>query len=256
MPLNGRTVGATGCGLTLLWLAGTALAQVSIVRDGEVRAVVVTAAKPSRVAAYAVEELVSHVEKATGLRLPVAVEGEAPQGYTSRVFVGVTQAARGQGIDPDALEVEEFVLRTAGNDLYVVGKELHREDYTGSRPHGEPWNPLSGECVHSGTLLGVYEVLERHLGVRWLWPGDLGTYVPRRRTIEIPALDETVKPRLLYRELGGWNLRHICLAGVMYDHKRRPQPGGFTRISEAILRNLIFPTEEAISPRFGWHGTC
>ena len=42
------------------------------------------------------------------------------------------------------------------------------------------------ECVHSGTLLGVYEVLEDYLGVRWLWPGDLGTYVPRRNTIVIP----------------------------------------------------------------------
>ncbi len=42
-------------------VAGTASAQIDIVRDGKVRAVVVTAAKPSQVAVYAVEELVNHV---------------------------------------------------------------------------------------------------------------------------------------------------------------------------------------------------
>jgi len=234
------------CFLTILYVASTALGQVNLVRGGHVHAVVVTAVKPSPVAAYAADELVTHVEKATGLRLPVAIETAIPRGYATRVFIGVTDAAQTQGFDPEALEVEEYLLRTDGSDLYVLGKELPPAGaYTGPRPHGEPWNPLSGECVHSGTLFGVYELLERCLGVRWLWPGELGTYVPRARTVEIPDLNRSVKPRLLYRDLGGWNLRHIHLAGVMYDHKRPPFSGGFTRISEEILRNLIFPTKEA-----------
>ncbi len=240
-----RLLSIVSCGLAILCTGVTAFGQVGIVRDGKVRAAIVTAVKPSPVAAYAVEELVAHVKKATGQRLPVSVETAIPQGYPTRIFVGTTKAALAQGIDPNPLDIEEYVLRTVGNDLYILGKEMRREEYKGTRPHGEPWNPLSGECVHSGTLFGVYEVLERYLGVRWLWPGELGTYVPRTHTIEIPHLDKTVKPRLLYRNLGGWDLRHIHLSGVMYDRKRKPQPGGFTRISEEILRNLIFPTEEA-----------
>ena len=55
--------------LAMVCVAGTASAKVSIVRDGKVRAVVVTAAKPSEVAAYAAKELVYHIEKATGQRL-------------------------------------------------------------------------------------------------------------------------------------------------------------------------------------------
>ena len=47
-------------------------ASVDIVRDGEVRAVVVTADKPSPIAAYAAAELVAHIETATGKRLAVA----------------------------------------------------------------------------------------------------------------------------------------------------------------------------------------
>ena len=187
-----------------------AFAQVSLVRDGKARAVVVTAVKPSPVAAYAVEELVDPCEKSDGTATARCRRNGHPQGYASRVFVGVTEAARKQGIDADKLAIEDYVLRTVGHDLYIVGKELCPDQYHGSRPrYSEPWNPLAMECVHSGTLLGVYELLEDDLGVRWLWPGELGTYVPRRRTVVIPAMDQTVKPRLVYRNLGGWDCRRF-----------------------------------------------
>ncbi len=156
-------VSSAALGACLLFLgAERAHSEVCLVRGGKVRAVVVTAVKPSPVAAYAVEELVDHVQKATGQRLPVAVETAIPGGFNSHIYVGVSDAARKQGIDPDKLEVEEYVLRTVGNDLYVVGKELRPEQYHGTRPgYSEPWNPLSMECVHSGTLLGVYDILAK-----------------------------------------------------------------------------------------------
>ena len=79
--------------------------------------------------------------------------------------MGVTDAAKKQGIDADKLPIEEYVLRTVGPDLYIVGKELRPEQYHGTRPlYSEPWNPLAMECVHSGTLLGVYEILETRSG--------------------------------------------------------------------------------------------
>jgi hypothetical protein len=222
-----------------------AFSQVSLVRDGKARAVVVTAVKPSQVASYAVEELVNHVKEATGQQLAVALETNIPEGYDSRVFVGVSEAAQKQGIDADKLEIEEYVLRTIGNDLYIVGKELHPEQYQGTRPrYSEPWNPVSTECVHSGTLLGVYEVLEDCLGVRWLWPGELGTYVPRQSTIVIPETDTTVKPRLVYRNLGGWDLPQIYLTGCFFGRKvpRNYKVGG---LPEEVVNTLVFPTEEA-----------
>ncbi len=222
-----------------------AFSQVTLVRDGKARAVVVTAVKPSPVAAYAAEELISHVKKATGQQLPVAVETEIPAGYDRRIFIGVSEAARQQGIDADQLEVEEYVLRTVGNDLYIVGKELLPDQYHGTRPlYSEPWNPLAMECVHSGTLLGVYELLEDHLGVRWLWPGELGTYVPRRTSAVFPAVNKTVKPKLLYRNLGGWDLGQIFLTGSYFGRKvpRNYKVGG---LSEEVVSKLVFPSEQA-----------
>jgi hypothetical protein len=231
--------------LLLVIEADTAFSQVNLVRDGKVCAVMVTGVKPSPVAAYAVEELVSHVKKATGQQLPVTVETDVPAGYDTRVFVGVSDAARKQGIDADKLAIEEYVLRTVDNDLFIVGKELLPEQYQGSRPrYSEPWNPLAMECVHSGTLLGVYELFEDCLGVRWLWPGDLGTFVPRRNTIVIPETDKTGKARLLYRNLGGWDLPQIYLTGSYFGRKvpRNFRVGG---LSEELVSKLVFPTEEA-----------
>jgi hypothetical protein len=232
-------------GLLLVLGTDAAHAEVCLVRGGKTRAVVVTAINPSPVAAYAVEELVNHVKKATGQELPVARENAVPGGYETRVFVGASEAARKQGIDVDKLAVEEYILRTVGNDLYVLGKELRPEDYHGTRPlYSEPWNPLSMECVHSGTLLGVYEILERDLEVRWLWPGDLGTYVPRRKTVVIPQINTLVKPRLLYRNLGGWDLPQIFLTGS-YFGRRVPPNYKVGTLSKDVIRHLVFPSEEA-----------
>ena len=229
-----------------LCVAGTAFAQVSIVKDGEVRAVIVTAAKPSRVAAYAVEELVNHIEKATGKRLPVAVETKIPDGYAGRIFVGVTEAAQKQGIEPDKLEYEEFVLRTIGNDLYIVGKELPPKQGQPDpeiSPKDDRDNPLSLCNEQSGTLFGVYEVLNRYVGVRWLWPGELGTYVPRNNTIEIPPINEAVKPQLLVRWLGTWWVREMGWTGSWCGTRRKPV---YTApLTEEIMRKMVFPTEEA-----------
>jgi hypothetical protein len=233
--------------LAMLCVAGTASAKVSIVRDGKVRAVVVTAVKPSEVAAYAAKELVYHIEKATGQRLQVVVETAIPKGYTSCIFVGDTEATRKQGLDPDKLEIEEFILRTVGSDLYIAGKELHPDQkvmYEILSPQREPRNPLSTHNVYSGTLFGVYEMLDRYLGVRWLWPGELGTYVPRTSTIEIAKVDEMVAPRLLYRDLGGWELEQMHVTGSYYGRKITPS-FKVGRITEKLCRNLIFPTEEA-----------
>jgi hypothetical protein len=60
-------VALTTCAVVIQ--SATAFSQVTLVRDGKVRAVVVTAVKPSAVAAYAVEELVNHVKRTTAMFL-------------------------------------------------------------------------------------------------------------------------------------------------------------------------------------------
>lgn len=158
-----------------------------LVVDGQAGAVVVLPVAPSSVAKYAAEELVYHVEKATGAKLTVVEEGREPNGPLARVYIGPTAAAARAGIDAKALSPDEFVLRGARDSLCIAGRDSD----------GKPLDP----DTWAGTLFGVYEVLENVMGVRWLWPGELGEHVPPTKSIVIPAMDKIVAPRLIIRRL-------------------------------------------------------
>jgi hypothetical protein len=168
--------------------AGPGADGVPLVRDGNPLAVIVLPADPSPVARLAAEELAYHVGKASGAKLEIRHEPLTGGASSPAVYVGATQAARAAGIDPGALTREAATLRTVGKDLYIVGND-------------GPGDALSESNTHAGTLWGVYEVLERELGVRWLWPGELGEDIPRAKDIRLPATDRTFRPAFNQRHL-------------------------------------------------------
>ncbi|MFW5869074.1 MAG: hypothetical protein ACOCX2_14710, partial [Armatimonadota bacterium] len=178
--------------VALIALSTIALADVPLVTDGQARAVVVTPAEPLPVVQYAAEELAYHVERATGVALPIATEGEAPEAE-ARVYLGATDAATEAGIDAEALAFEETVLRTDGNALFIVGQD-------------EDGNPLHND-TNAGTLWGVYELIERELGVVWMFPGDLGTHVPPAAEVVVADTDERFEPWLLQRNIRAGNMK-------------------------------------------------
>jgi len=204
-----RVVFSSKCLMVFLCLIAGCLASafaepIVLVKDGRSAAVVVLAAAPSRTARYAADELTNHVAQSTGVCLPVINEGAAAAHAGPRVFLGDTQAARALGIDPDEMGPDAYVMRTVGNDLYILGREeremspLQGVRYSHGKLPSAYVNPVSG------TLFGVYEFLSRFVGVRWLWPGRLGTYVPRSDQLIIEdALNETQAPRLKFR-MWGW----------------------------------------------------
>ena len=179
-------------------------AQVRIVEDGRARAVVVTADEPTPTASYAAEELVRHIAWATGVSLPTVLESEAPEDVHSRVYLGDTETGRTFGLDPERLPRETFVLRSVGNDLFITGRESDGDPFAEHNPD-------------VGPLFGVYEILERFLGVRWLWPGELGTYVPRTDVVRIPAIDEMSAPALRFRHFSWGPIRSVALGSAPLD---------------------------------------
>lgn len=198
-------------------------AQVSLVRDGKARAVVLRADEPSPVASYAVKELLRHVEKATGVTLKVMPESEAPAQVHTRIYIGQTKAARRHGIDPDYLQREAYTMRSIGNDLFIVGREDNKD-------------PLRQDNPNVGPLFGVYEFLERYLGVRWLWPGELGTYVPKTDTVEFWSVNETQAPALAFRLLVWSRIRSIVYGGTLSveDSRLGFSPEGALRYGQAL----------------------
>ena len=173
--------------LALLVCAQTLQADVPLVVAGKSAAVIVTADHPDPVAAYAAEELALHIAKATGVRLKITTESALQPGDAARIYVGDSQAAEAAGIDVGKLSAESFVLRTVGKSLFIVGEDKQ----------GEPLDP----DTRAGTLWGVYEWLDRALHVRWLWPGELGTFVPKTAMLKAGDVNETIAPRFFQRKL-------------------------------------------------------
>ena len=182
-------------GLIALLLAGVAArADVAIVKDHQPGAVIVLADRPTEVARYAANELVYHVQRATGARLPIvresARQGEAATAAgSSCIYIGDTAAARAAGIVAAQLAPETFVLRTAPNALFIVGGDAAGD-------------PLDRDTA-AGTLFGVYEWLEHDVGVRWLWPGELGTCVPKVGSLRARDIAVTVSPAFFQRNIRG-----------------------------------------------------
>jgi hypothetical protein len=174
--------------LVIVGCARSAEAAFSIVEDGAARAIVVIPEDAQAIAAYAAEELVFHIQRATGVALGVVEESAIPQAPARRIFLGSTKHAEEAGIDVSALAQEAFVLRVTDDSIIIAGKD-------------GPGDPLSEGHGASGTLWGVYEFLDRELGVRWVWPGDLGTYVPRRAVLAVASQERSVAPRFQWQRL-------------------------------------------------------
>lgn len=173
--------------LILSCVASGAHGDVPLVNNGSAQGVIVIPDQPGAVAKYAADELAAHVEKSTGVRLRVIGESALTDEMGHRVFVGDCRAAREAGIESGKLAMETFVLRTKAKSLFIAG-----DDGSG--------DPLDMD-TRAGTLWGVYEWLERTLNVRWVWPGELGTYVPKMNNVSSADFDEQTAPHLLQRKM-------------------------------------------------------
>ena len=122
----------------------------------------------------------------------------------------MTAAAAKNGINANEFGREVFVLRVKGDDIFALGGENR-----GAMPS------LTRKVSRStpvGTLYAVYELLERILNVRWLWSGEIGTYIPFTRTVVVErGLDLKVKPALR----GGFWTGHLGRALKRYKPSDR-----------------------------------
>ena len=140
-------------------------------------------AAPTSVRAAA-KELQRVIAIATGATLPVRTEPVAPM-----ICVGDGPASQAAGISGEDLPYGSYRVRTVGENLYIVGRDL---------PDGER-TPFSG--VSLGTRFGVSAFLERVVGARWIMPGDIGEEIPRRQTLAVAPIDLYEAPAFDYRTL-------------------------------------------------------
>ncbi len=123
---------------------------------------------------HAAEELQHHLQLISGAFIPVRNAGESITGPI--ILIGKSAAYQDLTADVslDILGSEGFVIKTSGDNLVLAGGQQR------------------------GSMYAVYTFLEDVLGCRW-YTSDCAR-IPRKPTLEIPALNETQKPAFEYRE--------------------------------------------------------
>lgn len=184
-----------------LLLAGLCHAAVfDVVVDGKPATTIVTPDAPLPVVTAAAEELRYHIRKASGAEVAIVGEKQAPAG-SPLIYLGPCAATHALGLKLGDLQPNGCFIRLSGGNLYLLGDDTA----------GDVFWILHGNRTRVGTLFGVYELLEKRLGVRWLWPGSLGEVVPQRDTIRLQITDQTVQPRFVHTR---WRDGGIYMAGT------------------------------------------
>ncbi len=155
-------------------------ADVTVVREGDPAAVIVVQADASEQLAEAVAELQTLIERSTGAALEAAEA--APEGMAA-IHIGRTAYVEGLGMDLGDLDGDGYVIEFPAPETVVILGPTE-------------W----------GTEFGVYEFLERYVGVRWLMPGPDGTYVPEHESIVVPAEAVREEPAFFSRKYFGLRL--------------------------------------------------
>ncbi len=166
-----------------------ARATLPLVEDGKAKALIVIPDQAPAHIEAAARHFASVIEESTGALLPVHTESALPAGSAGpRLFVGDTRHAAQLGLQSDALEEEAYKIEISGNEGIVIGHDLIRSD-----------DPHRIEANSVATRWALNHLLETHVGVRWLWPGKLGTYIPKHRTLTLPDTRESAQPRFILR---------------------------------------------------------
>ena len=176
--------------LSLLMASTTlSLCAFTAFDKGKWQADIILPDAPNHAEAFAAKELQYHLGKVTGTVPVIAKEGEK-SALNYHFYIGDTRAARNSGIKKSELAMDSHLIKTIKDGVIFVGG-----DRNGVKV-GHQW---SAAC--QGTLYAVYDYLGNDLGIRWIWPGELGEVIPKKEKLEIGNLDRSGKEPLICRRL-------------------------------------------------------
>ena len=153
---------------------------------------VVIAPDAPQTVVFAAQEATNFLSCVFGV--PVAFSTAPTAGKVSLVL-GDNAWSRAAGIDVAKLPRDGFAIRTGDDRIYIAGRDDPKTDLTHHIANGAVHLAINEHA----TSFGVYEFLERFAGVRFYFPGEFGTVVPRRTEITVPETDETCAPKMTVR---------------------------------------------------------
>ena len=175
--------------------------------------------RDQRVARFAAQEMTNFLSRAFGAKVPIS---DRINPAKCSIVLGSNTWSVAAGIDTTTLPQEGFAMRTKGNAVYIAGVDAN----------SSPWN--NHGCFPRATLFGAYDFLERFVGCRFYFPGELGEIVPRISSFTVPDTDivsaPAFKERFFSESVGEWydpgfrEKRYMPLSKLRLRMQTRPIP--------------------------------
>ena len=160
--------------------------EITLIKEGKVNFEIVSPRTAAPIARFAAKELAEFTGRIANSKVTVLT---APSGKLPAIIVGDTKAAAAAGIDLKNLDRDGFFIKTHKGNIIIIGNDEKSP------------RALRETFMQRGTLNGVYEFLERFGGVRFYFPGELGTIVPVKKEWAVPSLDITDRPDSQFRQI-------------------------------------------------------
>lgn len=155
---------------------------VTLAENGKAKAVIVVPADARPVASFAAKELKTFLEEATGAKFDIVKSAPA----------GMFPIIVGSGVDCKDFPRDAFVIKGDGKSIVICGRDDEKYNH-GNRPSGDFWE--------RATLFGVYDFLERFVGVTFVFPDKAGIAVPEHKTLKVPYMDVFERPDNICRSV-------------------------------------------------------
>ena len=144
---------------------------------------------------FAAQELKTFLDKRLATSVPIV---DKPSGGKYAIILGQNEFARQAGIDDSKLCRDAFIIRTIGKNIYIVGRDTDESDpwkmlADKAKPHYWMFNYYSLFHFERATLFGVYDFLERFAGIRFYFPTEDFTVIPKGK-MTVPEVNIFDRP--------------------------------------------------------------
>jgi len=235
--MNKWTVGLAVSLCAALWGDGTQAADLVLVENGVSLAPIIVFKDAPPQTRLAADELALYIEKSSGAK-PQVIEGDPQPTPKNAIWVGFQPRLKElfPNLDFDFKHPEEILIAANENHLVIAGRD--RWDPKHMDVEGRD-GKITGKQQEYGTANAVFTFLQDNLGVRWLWPGELGEDVVQRRTIRLAGSQHRHHPRI--RSRGG--IFHFSSLG----NKGYGRAHDWTRLQRLQLHSLEIEGGHAFS---------
>jgi hypothetical protein len=187
--------------------------RITLIENGKSDYVIVLSPIASPSEEFAAVDLQDVLEKMSGCKLPIVSPEHSVSGKHIYIGSDLLWEEKVPDVDLAAFGDEEFLIRTAANDLIIAGGPKR------------------------GTMYGVFTFMEKYLGCRW-YTAQVSK-VPVKQTIKIGPINDRQLPAFEYREVlfpearnRSWAL-HNRMNGAAADLPE--EVGGKIACSDSVL---------------------